>query len=128
MPREPGVHPHTTQLLDVYVRLCDRGRIPARLVQARLDQLERRMAAAPVHGGSPAPGEGSAPAAAPAPAPPKRLSDVAPSSAAASSAAAPPEPAGSAITASRRPARMLALLASTVVRPCSMFCRFICLV
>ncbi len=69
--------------------------------RARLDQIERRMAAAPVHAPSPAapsPAASSAQAAAPhaeppvVPVPPKRLSEVAPTTA----ASAPKPPAASA--------------------------------
>lgn len=39
--RKAGLQPHIAQLVDVYVRLCDRGRLPARLVESRITQLER---------------------------------------------------------------------------------------
>ncbi len=39
--RKAGLQPHLSQLVDVYVRLCDRGRLPARLVESRITQLER---------------------------------------------------------------------------------------
>lgn len=72
--------------------------------RARLDQIERRMAAAPVHtpspespSASPSPSTAAAPASGgespSVPVPPKRLSEVAPSTAAPTSAAPEPAPA-----------------------------------
>ncbi len=61
--------------------------------RARLDQLERRLAAAPVHTGEPSSARAAVTAAEPepaAPAPPRRLSEVAPSTAAAPEAAPDP--------------------------------------
>ena len=85
--------------------------------RARLDQIERRMAAAPVHAAASAPSgpaasatPPAAPSTAPAddmpavPAPPKRLSEVAPTTAAPAAAAAVPVPAPAPTAAPPAPA------------------------